>query len=59
MDNNDYRPIALTSVVMKCLERIQVSLLRADIDPLQDPLQFAYRHSKGTDDAVNGIAHLI
>lgn len=44
---------------MKCLKRILVSLLSADIDPMQDPLQFAYRHSKGTDDAVNDITHLI
>lgn len=59
MDDNDYRPIALTSVVMKCLEKILVPLLRADTDPLQDPLQFAYRYRKGTDDAVNSITHLI
>lgn len=59
MDNNDYRPTALTSVVINCLEKSLVSLLRSDIDPLEDPLQFAYRHSKGTDDAVNSISHLI
>ncbi len=28
VDNNDFRPIALTSVVMKCFEKCMVSMLR-------------------------------
>ena len=27
-ENNDYRPVALTSIVMKCFEKIFVSLLK-------------------------------
>ena len=34
IDNNDYRPIALAAVVMKCLDKYTVSLLKADINPL-------------------------
>lgn len=30
-DNNDYRPVALTSVVMKCFEKYMVSLLKSEI----------------------------
>ncbi|KAK3539529.1 hypothetical protein QTP70_009510 [Hemibagrus guttatus] len=39
---NDYRPVALTSVVMKSFERLVLSYLKDITDPLLDPLQFAY-----------------
>ena len=29
--NNDYRPVALTSIVMKCFERMMVTLLRREV----------------------------
>ena len=35
-----------------------VSLLKAHINPLLDPLQYSYRQ-RGTDDAINSIIHLI
>ena len=31
--NNDFRPIALTSIVMKCFEKCVVSLLTKDVEP--------------------------
>lgn len=34
---NDYRPVALTSVIMKCFER------PARTQTLQDALEFTYR----------------
>ncbi|TWW59874.1 hypothetical protein D4764_06G0014040 [Takifugu flavidus] len=40
---NDYRPVALTSVVMKSLERLILPHLKSITTPLLDPLQFAYR----------------
>ena len=43
---NDLRPIALTSVVLKCMEKIILRKLRAVFDPIQDPFQFAYRQKK-------------
>ena len=48
---NDLRPVALTSLVMKTLERIVKNLVLNVVEPLLDPLQFAYRVGKGVDDA--------
>ncbi|KAK3537723.1 hypothetical protein QTP70_017886, partial [Hemibagrus guttatus] len=39
---NDYRPIALTSVVMKSFERLVLAYFKDITGPLLDPLQFAY-----------------
>ena len=45
----DYRPIALTSVISKCLERLLVK----QFQPLvTDPHQFAYRPGRSTEDAL-------
>ncbi|KAK2177409.1 hypothetical protein NP493_600g02006 [Ridgeia piscesae] len=49
---NDYRPDALTSVVMKTLERLVLMFLKSIIDPLLDQFQFAYRNNRSVDDAV-------
>ncbi|KAK3542980.1 hypothetical protein QTP70_008522, partial [Hemibagrus guttatus] len=56
---NDYRPVALTSVVMKSFERLMLSYLKDITDPLLDPLQFAYRANRSVDDAVNMALHFI
>ena len=48
----DLRPIALTSVVMKCMEKIILRKLRAVFDPIQDPFQFAYRQKRGVENAI-------
>lgn len=37
----DYKPIALTSVVMKSSERLVLSHMKKITGPLLDPLQFA------------------
>ncbi|KAI2661127.1 Transposon Tf2-6 polyprotein [Labeo rohita] len=39
---NDYRPVALTSVVMKSFKRVVLAYLKDITGPLLDPLQFAY-----------------
>lgn len=52
-DNNDFRPVAITSVVMKCLEKYVVSRLKSNINLLLDPFQFAYNERRGTVDALN------
>ena len=49
---NDYRPVALTSIAMKCFERIIKSFLLRDTEHLLDPMQFAYRSKRGVDDAT-------
>ncbi|KAK3522364.1 hypothetical protein QTP86_007648 [Hemibagrus guttatus] len=55
----DYRPVALTSVVMKSFERLVLSYLKDITDPLLDPLQFAYRANRSVDDAMNMALHFI
>ncbi len=50
---NDYRPLALTSVVMKSFERLVLAYLKASTGPLLDPQQFAYRANRSVNDAVN------
>ncbi|KAM3872975.1 laminin subunit beta-4 [Diretmus argenteus] len=56
---NDYRPVALTSVVMKVLERLVLACLKSITDPVLDPLQFTYRANRSTDDAVNMALHYV
>ena len=56
---NDYRPVALTSVVMKVLERIILSQLKSATKHLIDPLQFAYRSGRSVDDAVSLLMHYL
>ncbi|KAK3555184.1 hypothetical protein QTP86_010034 [Hemibagrus guttatus] len=55
----DYRPVALTSVVMKSFERLVLAYLKNITGPLLDPLQFAYRANRSVDDAVNMGLHFI
>jgi len=54
---NDYRPVALTSIVMKCFERVILSRLLTFTQPFMDPSQFAYRSNRGTDDATLSLLH--
>lgn len=54
---NDYRPVSLTSVVIKSFECLVLSHLKSIINPYLDPLQFAYRTNCFVDDAVNMAHH--
>ncbi|KAK3509541.1 hypothetical protein QTP70_001400 [Hemibagrus guttatus] len=54
---NDYRPVALTSVVMKCLERLIRDFIISSLPDTLDPLQFAYRPNRSTDDAISHLLH--
>ncbi len=54
---NDYRPVALTSIVMKGFERLVKSHISSSIPVTLDPLQFAYRPNRSTDDAISHILH--
>ena len=49
---NDYRPVALTSVPLKCAERIVLKELRLQTTAHQDPLQFACTQRRSADDAI-------
>lgn len=50
-DLQDYRPVALTSILCKCMERVVADQLVAELSDKLDPLQFAYRAKRGTEDA--------
>ncbi|XP_073674252.1 uncharacterized protein [Garra rufa] len=54
---NHYRPVALTSHLMKAMERIVLSYLRNQVSSVLDPLQFAYRSGIGVDDAIIYLLH--
>ena len=56
---NDFRPIALTSVLCKCMERIICRELITSVSDRLDPLQFAYRAKRGVEDATLTILHTI
>ena len=49
---NDFRPIALTSIVCKCLERLVCDHLIGSLAGRLDPLQFAYKTKRGVEDAT-------
>lgn len=53
----DYRPVALTSVIMRTLERLLLRLLRPQVEQALDPLQFGYQENMGVDDAVIFMLH--
>ncbi len=54
---NDYRPVALTSTVMKVFERLLKKHICSSIPATLDPLQFAYRPNRSTDDAITQVLH--
>ena len=54
---NDYRPVALTAVIMKVFERIIFSFINDLLPKNLDPGQYAYRGNRSTDDAVNMCQH--
>ncbi len=56
---NDYRPVALKSVVMKSFEKLVLDHMKDITGPLLDPLQFAYRTNRSVDDAVNMGLHYV
>ncbi len=55
---NDYHPIALTPIMMKCFERLVMHKIKTSLPNTLDPLQFAYRPNRSTDDAISSTLHL-
>ena len=49
---NDYRPVALTSVIMKCFEKLVLRYINNFLPIDFDSFQFAYREKRSTDDAI-------
>ena len=56
---NDYRPIALTSLLMKSFERIVLKYMLPQVEHLLDPLQFAYRTKRSVEDATLSMLNVI
>ncbi|XP_030841036.1 uncharacterized protein LOC115923825 [Strongylocentrotus purpuratus] len=56
---NDYRPVALTPIAMKCFERIILKSLLQPIRELIDPHQYAYQQNKSVQDATLYLTHLL
>ena len=57
---NDYRPVALTSVIMKVLEKFVLNYLKSVTKDICDPHQFAYQSNRSVDDAVAlGIHYML
>ncbi|KAK7895274.1 hypothetical protein WMY93_020599 [Mugilogobius chulae] len=56
-DLSSFRPVALTSHLMKTLERLVLGHLRSTVSSALDPLQFAYRPGIGVEDAVIFLLH--
>ena len=42
---------------MKCFEKIIMTHIKKTFPDMLDPLQFAYRRNRSTDDAVNTTIH--
>lgn len=55
--HNDYRPVALTPILMKCFERLVLQHIKSVLPPALDPFQFAYRSNRSTDDAISATLH--
>ena len=54
---NDYRPVALTPIMMKCFERLVKAHIVSILPPRFDPFQFAYRANRSTEDAIASVLH--
>ncbi|KAK3527450.1 hypothetical protein QTP86_023068 [Hemibagrus guttatus] len=50
---NDYVPVALTPIIMKCFEWLVMRHIENLLPPSLDPMQFAYRPNCSTDDAID------
>ncbi len=55
---NEYRPMSLTPIMMKCFERLVMHKIKTSLLNTLDPLQFAYGPNRSTDDAISSTLHL-
>ena len=56
---NAYRPVAMTSVIMECLERLVLQHIKTALPPTLDPHQFASQANRSTDDAISMTLHTV
>ncbi|KAK3546824.1 hypothetical protein QTP86_003077 [Hemibagrus guttatus] len=55
---NDYHPVALTPIIMKCFERFVMRHIKNLLPASLDPMQFAYHPNRFRDDAISTTLHL-
>ncbi|MCJ8729503.1 hypothetical protein PDJAM_G00107090 [Pangasius djambal] len=48
-----FKAVALTTIIMKCFERLVMRHIKTLLPPSLDPLQFAYRPNRSTDDGMD------
>ncbi len=53
----DWRPVALTPIFSKCFEKLIRDYIYSVLPASLDPLQFAYRSNRSTDDAIAFTLH--
>ncbi len=54
---NDWRPVALTPIFSKCFEKLIRDYICSVLPASLDPLQFAYRSNRSTDNAIAFTLH--
>ncbi len=54
---NGWRPVALTPIFSKCFEKLIRDYICSVLPASLDPLQFAYRSNRSTDDAIAFTLH--
>lgn len=55
---NDYHPVLLIPIVMKCFETLVMQHIKYSLPTKLDSLQFAYSYKRSTDNAVSLALHL-
>ncbi|XP_029938457.1 NACHT, LRR and PYD domains-containing protein 3-like [Salarias fasciatus] len=56
--HKDHRPVALTPIITKCLERLVLNHIMSCLPASLDPYQFAYRANRSTEDAIAITLHI-
>ena len=54
---NDFRPVALASIIMKNVKRLVRSEIIRKTEHVLDPMQFAHRPHRGVEDATVTLLH--
>lgn len=54
---NDFWPVALTAIIMKCFESLVMKYIKNSIPVDLDWYQFAYKTNRWTEDAISLLFH--
>lgn len=55
---NDWHPVALTPIIIKSFEQLNMQYITSVLRPSLHPYQFAYRANWSTEDAISTTLHL-